>query len=163
MYEVINEKLGIAKCSLKDLTFEQVNQFLGQWEPEANIGSLILFYDKEDDLIVLNSSSKKYQFWIDIVEAYLIAEGEEKKRFEEELYKYSKNIGKVLNNCIRERTIRREVFIAEQQVFESEYSPVLQTIWNKCETDEVIKIFTAFSYGMICGKRKERKRQSVKA
>lgn len=79
MYEVINENLGIAKCSLMDLTAEQVNQFLGQWEPGANIDSLILFYDKENDLIVLNGSSKGYQFWIDIVEAYLIAEGEEKR------------------------------------------------------------------------------------
>ena len=87
MYEVINEKIGIAKCSLKDLTAEQVNQFLGQWEPGAKIGSLILFYDKEDDLIVLNSSSKAYQFWNDIVEVYLIAEGENKKRLEEELDK----------------------------------------------------------------------------
>ena len=117
MYEVINENLGIAKCSLMDLTAEQVNQFLGQWEPGANIDSLILFYDKENDLIVLNGSSKGYQFWIDIVEAYLIAEGEEKKRFEEEFDKYSKDIRKVLDNCIRERTIRRELFIAEQQVF----------------------------------------------
>ena len=86
-----------------------------------------------------------------------------KKRFEEEFDKYSKDIRKVLDNCIRERTIRRELFIAEQQVFESEYSPVLQIIWNKCETDEVIKILTAFNYGMICGKRKERKRQSFTA
>ena len=163
MYEVINEKLGIAKCSLKDLTAEQVNQFLGQWEPGAKIGSLILFYDKEDDLIVLNSSSKAYQLWNDIVEVYLIAEGENKKRIEEELDKYSKDIRKVLDNCIRERIIKRELFIVKQQFFESEYSPVLQTIRNECETDEAIKIFTAFSYGMICGKRKERKRQSVKA
>lgn len=163
MYEVINENLGIAKCSLMDLTAEQVNQFLGQWEPGANIDSLILFYDKEEDLIVLNGTNKGYQFWIDIVEAYLIAEGEDKKRFEDEFDKYSKDIRKVLDNCIRERTIRRELFIAEQQVFESEYSPVLQTIWNKYETDEVIKLLTAFNYGMICGKRKERKRQSFTA
>ena len=59
--------------------------------------------------------------------------------------------------------IKRELLIAKQQVFESEYFPVLQTIWNECETDEAIKILTAFNYGMICGKRKERKRQSVKA
>ena len=140
MYEVINENLGIAKCSLMDLTDEQVNQFLGQWESGAKISSLILFYDKEDDLIVLNSSSKAYQFWNDIVEAYLIAEGENKKRVEEELDKYSKDIRKVLDNCIRERIIKRELSIAKQQVFESEYSPVLQTIRNECETDEVIKI-----------------------
>lgn len=35
--------------------------FLGQWEPGSNIGNLILFYEKEDDVIVLNSSNKKYQ------------------------------------------------------------------------------------------------------
>lgn len=60
-YEIINKELGIARCDLADLTFEQVKQFLGKWEPGANIGSLILFYEKEADVIVLNSSNKKYQ------------------------------------------------------------------------------------------------------
>ena len=60
-YEMINEELRIARCSLADLTLEQVKHFLGQWEPGSNIGNLILFYEKEDDVIVLNSSNKKYQ------------------------------------------------------------------------------------------------------
>lgn len=62
-YEMINEELRIASCSLADLTLEQVKHFLGQWEPGSNIGNLILFYEKEDDVIVLNSSNKKYQVY----------------------------------------------------------------------------------------------------
>ena len=49
-YEMINEELRIASCSLADLTLEQVKHFLGQWEPGSNIGNLILFYEKEDDV-----------------------------------------------------------------------------------------------------------------
>lgn len=45
-YEMINEELRIASCSLADLTLEQVKHFLGQWEPGSNIGNLILFYEK---------------------------------------------------------------------------------------------------------------------
>lgn len=45
-YEMINEELRIARCSLADLTLEQVKHFLGQWEPGSNIGNLILFYEK---------------------------------------------------------------------------------------------------------------------
>lgn len=36
-YEMINEELRIASCSLADLTLEQVKHFLGQWEPGSNI------------------------------------------------------------------------------------------------------------------------------
>ena len=104
-YEVINKELGLAHCALVDLTMEQVTRILGQWEPGANIGSLILFYDKESDLIVFNSSNKSYKFWLDIVEAYLVADGEDAEVFKEKLDKYSNDIRTVLDNCVKRRTI----------------------------------------------------------
>ena len=101
-YEMINEELRIASCSLADLTLEQVKHFLGQWEPGSNIGNLILFYEKEDDVIVLNSSNKKYQVWLDIVEAYLIATGEDKEKLQEMMFKYSEDAAKILDNCLND-------------------------------------------------------------
>lgn len=64
MYRIVNKELGIASCSLAELTIKQVQRFLGQWEPGSNIGSLILFYDEKADMIVLNSSNKKYDAFL---------------------------------------------------------------------------------------------------
>ena len=33
MYRIVNKELGIVSCSLAELTIEQVQSFLGQWEP----------------------------------------------------------------------------------------------------------------------------------
>ena len=162
-YEVINKELGFARCALVDLTMEQVTHILGQWEPGANIGSLILFYDKESDLIVFNSSNKSYKFWLDIVEAYLVADGEDVEEFKEKLDKYSKDIRKVLDNCIKTRTIGKEVKIIKMQEFGNEYVPILQSLWKEPNTPAIMLAINAFNYGMMCGKRTERARRKQRA
>ena len=166
MYEVINEKLGIAKCSLEELTLKQVQQFLGQWEPEANIGELTLFYDKKEDLIVLNSSNKKYQTWLDIVEAYLIATGRDKEKLCEMMLKYSSDLVDILDNAIEHRANKQEMFRVKRSTVEEKYSGMIWQIWKDggC-AGPVLTLYNAFIYGMMCGKREERKkkRQSVKA
>ena len=57
MYEVINEELGIMACDLEDLTAEQVMRFLGGWKDGARIGTLTMFLDDNDNL-VLNKNKK---------------------------------------------------------------------------------------------------------
>lgn len=44
-YEVINEELKIAKCSIADLTMEQVEGFLKQWEPGVSIAGVNMVLD----------------------------------------------------------------------------------------------------------------------
>lgn len=157
-YEVINKELGIARCDLADLTFEQVKQFLGKWEPGANIGSLILFYEKEADVIVLNSSNKKYQVWLDIVEAYLIATGEEKKKLQEMMSKYSEDAGKILDNCLNYRACKQDLFRAKKTTILEKYRGMLYQIWKDAgeENGTFIALHNAFAYGIMCGKRLER-------
>ena len=166
MYEVINEKLGIAKCSLEELTLKQVQQFLGQWESETNIGDLALFYDEDKDLIVLNSSNKKYQTWLDIVEAYLIATGRDKEKLCEMMLKYSDDLAHVLDNVIEHRDNKQEMFRIKRSTVEEKYSGMIWQIWKDSGcTDQFLTLYDAFIYGMMCGKREERKkkRQSIKA
>ena len=112
-YEMINEELRIASCSLADLTLEQVKHFLGQWEPGSNIGNLILFYEKEDDVIVLNSSNKKYQVWLDIVEAPAM------------MFNYSEDSAKILDNCLYYRACKQDFFRAKQTAIPEKYSGML--------------------------------------
>lgn len=156
-YEMINEELRIARCSLADLTLEQVKHFLGQWEPGSNIGNLILFYEKEDDVIVLNSSNKKYQVWLDIVEAYLIATREDKEKLQEKLFEYSKDAGKVLNNCIRCRAYKEKNFQARKNITDNAQRDYINYIFSKY--DPYAAVCIAYRAGVIYGKRAERKKR----
>lgn len=156
-YEMINEELRIARCSLADLTLEQVKHFLGQWEPGSNIGNLILFYEKEDDVIVLNSSNKKYQVWLDIVEAYLIATGENRKKLQEMLFEYSKDAGEVLNNCIRCRAYKEKNFQARKNITDNAQRDYINYIFSKY--DPYAAVCIAYRAGVIYGKRAERKKR----
>lgn len=156
-YEMINEELRIARCSLADLTLEQVKHFLGQWEPGSNIGNLILFYEKEDDVIVLNSSNKKYQVWLDIVAAYLIATGENRKKLQEMLFEYSKNAGEVLNNCIRCRAYEEKNFQARKNIIDNAQRDYINYIFSKY--DPYAAVCIAYRAGVIYGKRAERKKR----
>lgn len=54
-YEVINEELKIAKCSITDLTIGQVHNFLESWGDDSKIGTLTMFYDREKELLDLIS------------------------------------------------------------------------------------------------------------
>ena len=156
-YEMINEELRIARCSLADLTLEQVKHFLGQWEPGSNIGNLILFYEKEDDVIVLNSSNKKYQVWLDIVAAYLIATGENRKKLQEMLFEYSKNAGEVLNHCIRCRAYEEKNFQARKNIIDNAQRDYINYIFSKY--DPYAAVCIAYRAGVIYGKRAERKKR----
>ena len=50
-YEVINEELKIAKCSIADLTIGQVHNFLESWGDDSKIGTLTMFYDREKNYL----------------------------------------------------------------------------------------------------------------
>lgn len=43
MYKVIDEKLNLKSCSVKDLTMNQIIQFLQQWNDESTISTLSVF------------------------------------------------------------------------------------------------------------------------
>lgn len=60
-YEVINEELKIAKCSITDLTIGQVHNFLESWGDDSKIGTLTMFYDREKELLVLNEDNDMYE------------------------------------------------------------------------------------------------------
>lgn len=159
-YKIINKELGIATCSLADLTMKQVNQFLKQWESGSSIGSLILFYDKEADLIVLNSSNAKYHSWQPIVEAYIVADEEQREELKKMLSKRSVDVCRVLDNCLIERRYGRELSITKQQIVANEYLPVIKALYDAEVGCPMILALSAFSYGMVCGKRIERAKKA---
>ena len=59
MYETLNAELGIDACNLSDLTAEQVSCFLCQWEEGASIGTLTVF-NNEKNILILNKDNELY-------------------------------------------------------------------------------------------------------
>ena len=158
-YTVVNKDLGIASCSLADLTMKQVQHFLRQWKPETNIGSLILFYDEKADTIVLNSSNKNYNAWIDIVEAYLTATDCGRDKLREMMLEYSEDVRTVLDNCMRCRTYREKDFQACKNMSDNAQRDYINYIFSKY--DPYAAVCIAYRAGVIYGKRAERKKKAT--
>ena len=155
-YQMINEELQIASCSIADLTMEQAEHFLKQWEPGASIGTLTLFYD-ETGLVVLNRDNKYYDYYKKFAETYLaIPDEETRKRLAGKLSERLCNEKKVLENCITLRTVGREVDRALKNYIPGDiHYRVLREIYRRYDNSVVVAT-TAFRYGVMVGKRIER-------
>ena len=161
-YEVINEELGIKACRLADLTAEQVNHFLGQWEEGATIGTLTPFYDDKNGDVVLNKDNAQYEFYAELAEGYLSASEDNRKEFREKVPKSVKETVDVLENCLRVRRVNREIFKVERAPISCDMPmEVLKELLNRNSRYPLFAVFNAFTYGVMQGKRMERARRKV--
>lgn len=156
MIKIINQELGIAYCNLKDLTIEQVSGFLGQWEENAQIGQLTLFYDEKTSLIVLNKDNEEYDKLLKITEDYLKSDEESRHKFRINAPGGIKETIQVLDKCVKHRAVKKEMFMVKNNVVNNtENMAVLKEI-VRSECDKALIAILAFLYGEMCGKRKER-------
>ena len=165
MYEVINEKLGIKGCGLGDLTAEQANHFLGQWEEGATIGTLTLFYNDKTGDIVLNKDNAQYEFYLELAEGYLGASEENREEFREKCPESVRETLTVLENCLRARIVNKEFFKVEHSPIPCDLPrTVLHEFLNRSKQYPLFAVLNAFKYGVMQGKkieRAKRKRQSL--
>ena len=156
MYEVINEKLGIKACGLADLTAEQVNHFLGLWEDDARIGTLTLFFDNETGDLILNKDNEMYDTYRELAEEYMGATAEVRKEMYEncQVDRLQETFN-VMENCLKFRTIEKELFRARKNYIGSNTE---DTVLNEIEKryDLAAAVSVAFRYGVMYGKRIER-------
>lgn len=163
MYEVINAELGIKACDLADLTGEQVSSFLNQWEQDAKIGSLTLFFEQNTGDLVLNKDNDNYKTYLEIAESYLSLPADRRVEakaccpvgFEETMM--------VLENCAQMRMVRKEIYRAERiPVPDDESANILQEIYRR-DTHSLFAVVNAFNYGVMQGKRIERAKKKRQA
>lgn len=159
-YKVINEKLGIKSCSVSDLTAKQVNNFLSQWEDGAKIGSLTLFYEKDTGYVVLNQDHANYEKSLLLTETYLSATTEvREKMLNDSVLAGLKESIQVLQNAVDQRKVK--VWLKRIGYLVPEFSdPVLRAIYK--EDDGMFRIWKAYQYGVMQGKRQERTRKKQK-
>ena len=165
MYKIIDEKLRLASCRLSDLTMQQVASFLEQWDHDAQIGGLSLFYDKGKDLLVLNKDNKYFDRYLCLAEAFLKAD---RKKAQEVVDKIPSECAKaleVLRNTKRSRKIKEELRINSKQDAVGYNGTYLGDVFNEIRrrsagfSDPWFLMSQAYTYGVIQGKREERARK----
>lgn len=165
MYKIIDEKLRLASCSLSDLTMHQVTCFLKQWEHDAQIGSLTLFYDKEKDLLVLNKDNKYFDSYFGLAEAFLKEDRKKAQEFVDKIPSECAKALEVLRNTKRSRKIKEELRINSKQDVVGCDGTYLSDVFNEIIrrsdgfSHPMILMSQAYTYGVIQGKREERARR----
>lgn len=160
-YEMVNEKLKIAACSISNLTLEQAKHFLELWEEGATLGTLTLFYTN-DGTIVLNRDNTQYGDYLEMIESYIVLNDEKRKEVRKKAPKSLTETFAVVDSCIQKRAVDVELYrIGRSEYPADEYFPVLSAISHK-DNDTMRGIIQAFNYGIMCGKHAERAKKRRK-
>lgn len=157
-YEVIDEDLRISSCRIADLTMEQVQSFLKLWSDGSSIGSLTMFYDKGNDMVVLNADNENYEDYLQIATAYLGAEYERRKELRAQAPGSMRGSMVLLEECYQQRVFDKRTFQAVNNMLSKTQRKYVTHLLN--EKDPVSAVYIAFRAGMISGKRIERARRA---
>lgn len=172
MYEVINEELKLKSCSIGDLTMDVVSGMLKQWDDGSSISTLTLFYLPKTDTIVLNCDNKNYDTYREFAESYLTCDEQEREEIRTKINSGEKKTMKeelrVLDNAIKHRKNMEDLFLLKHQPTVEDDDMLNISLMNEImkETeDHHFAMYKAFQYGVMQGKRLERrkKRQSATA
>lgn len=161
MFKIIDKNLGLASCSISDLTMDQAHDFLSKWEEGATIGTLTLFYDENRSMVVLNEDHVNYDFYLETVPAFMSLSEASRKEFLDKAPDSEKETFKVLNSAMERMGYRKDLDRLKRQNIPFLRIDALNYIRNK-EKDHVAFMF-AFMYGVMCGKREERARKKAGA
>ena len=156
-YIMENKELQIASCSIADLTVEQAQQFTEQWGDGSGIETLTLFYEKNTGLLVLNRDNGMYGMYKKIAEIFLSTSKSGRRELMEKAPDGMRETLRILDSCIIDRAIMRDVFRAKKGIIFDDDMDVLGEIYSRCKKGEfVISLMHAFNYGVMQGKRAER-------
>lgn len=153
-YEVINEELKIAKCSIADLTMGQVHNFLKSWGDDSKIGTLTMFYDREKELLVLNEDNDMYETCLMTATAYLSGDYERRKELLKNAPEGIVESMKLLEKVFKYRIFGKRTFQALNNLLNDTQRKYVTHLIN--EEDPISAAYIAFRAGMISGKRIER-------
>lgn len=160
-YQIINKELNIATCEIADLTIEQAQSFLDSWESGAKLGSLTMYVDKATNTLVLNRDHKNFELYLNLAEGYLASTEEKRKLFKEKHTEKMTEELYVLDACIEQRRIMLEMKKIRENSIDNTCD--LSILNHILKTKEPFTAVTnAFIYGMMQGKRAERKKRANK-
>ena len=130
MYKIIDEKLGLASCSLSDLTIQQATCILNQFDDDAPIDTLTLFYDKKADIVVLNKDNEDFDIYLGLAEAFLKADRKKEQEIVDKVPSGCRETLKVLRDVKRARKIKEELRINGHQMVVGVKGTYLHDVFN---------------------------------
>lgn len=166
-YEVVNEELRIFSCTISNLSMQQINCFLHQWEKDCCIAELTLFYDEEEQAIVLNKDNTNYYLFENLALKYMRLDNEERRSLADGVKsKCMKEAIKVLDNALEHMNSNKEFFIlTHQKGIKDEYEmprSLMEMIVEKYNTSNAYWwMYKAFVFGFMNGKKAERARRKI--
>lgn len=170
MYEVINKELKLESCGIGDLTLDTVSGMLKQWDDGSNISTLTVFYVPARDTVVINRDHAKYDTYRTFTEVYLEcdehARQKIKKRYENKESSGISEIIGVLDGAIKHRKNLENLFLLKNQPEMEDDDTLSISLMNeimKATGDQHFSMYKAFQYGVMQGKRLERRRKRQSA
>lgn len=157
---ILNENLRIAAIHTGEITGRYAAVMLSQWEQDAPLESLTMYYDKAEDYLVLNQDHKNYSFYRDLAETYL--EGDEAVRAELEGHPYARAAMEglaVLRDCVRNRRTAADVRITRHIGFPAGHQQEVLDRLIESNNSKFMLANLAFVWGTVCGKRADRARR----
>ncbi len=155
-YQIVNEELQIASCSIADLTVKQAQQFTEQWGEGASLGTLTLFYERNGGLLVLNRDNPHFENYKNIAEDYLSSSDGQRKALRERAPESMQETLQVLEACVSDRTIYGDIRKAKQNFISNGDRKVIDEMMRTDRDCLQLAVMNAFCYGMMQGKRAER-------
>lgn len=163
-YQLLDERLNLWSCGLGDLKAEQAMTFLNLWHDGSTLNGLSLFYEPDTQRVVINADNEHHMRFLKLALNYLSAD--EKARDNMRIAFMSEPIReavKTLDRAIQDRKDKREMFILSQQYVTNEYDlreSMAQAIRKRYSSSgELFLIEMAFLYGIVQGKRMERRKR----
>ena len=147
-----------------------VNGMLKSWNDGSSISTLTIFYMPARDTIVLNRDHVNYDTYRTFTEAYLSCDEHVRrkirKRYENKDGSSINEIIEILDGAIKHRKNLEDLFTLKHQPIEEDDNILSISLMNEITGgDQYFSMYKAFQYGVIQGKRLERrkKRQSTTA
>lgn len=166
MYEIIDETLKIASCSINDLTLEQASSFLSQWEDGATLGSLTLFINRETGYLVLNKDNEQYEHNLKLAKKILSASDERIEKYRSKMGGRMSETMEVANKFREYKQIQDDLKMIEHQGVVLFRDHTIRNVLSSLEKKQIptcLLMSQAYSYGVMNGKRMERARRKAVA
>ncbi len=166
MYEIIDETLKIASCSINDLTLEQASSFLSQWEDGATLGSLTLFINRETGYLVLNKDNEQYEHNLKLAKTILSASDERIEKYRRKMGGRMSETMEVANKFREYKQIQDDLKMIEHQGVVLFRDRTIRNVLSSLEKKQIptcLLMSQAYSYGVMNGKRMERARRKAVA
>ena len=162
MYEIIDETLKIASCSINDLTLEQASSFLSQWEDGATLGSLTLFINRETGY----KDNEQYEHNLKLAKTILSASDERIEKYRSKMGGRMSETMEVANKFREYKQIQDDLKMIEHQGVALFRDHSIRNVLSSLEKKQIptcLLMSQAYSYGVMNGKRMERARRKAVA